>query len=178
MPSHRSSSAVNSCVAAAALALLCRLARVSWMSLTSEFSSNPLKTWNLPIWLQSQSSAPSQQPAAFRVHLDCHVLEVERRREGVLIHLPLPRGHVGRVDEVGAQRLASIRKCRRCVHVQSVDAELRRRAELGQEVEDRVRAGGLAGDADALAVAEAVLFVLGQSSSPFPRRDLYSPAPS
>ena len=159
MPSHLSSNAVNSCVAAAALPLLCRLARVSWMSLTSEFSSNPLKTWNLPIWLWSQSSTPSQQPAAVRVHLDCHVLEVERRREGVLIHLPLLRGHVGRVDEVGAQPLASIRKCRRRVHVQSVDAELLRRTELGQQLKDRVRAGGLAGDAGADALPEAVLFV-------------------
>ena len=118
--------------------------------------------------LASESVLYTLQPAAVRVHLDCHVLEVERRREGVLIHLPLPRGHVGRVDEVGAQRLAGIWKCRRRVHVQSVDAELLRRAELGQEVKDRVRAGSLAGDADALAVAEAVLLVLGSVLRPLP----------
>ena len=38
MPSHLSSNAVNSCVAAAVLPLLCRLARTSWMLLLSESS--------------------------------------------------------------------------------------------------------------------------------------------
>ena len=50
MPSHLSSNAVNSCVAAAVLPLLCRLARTSWMSLRISFS---WKTGNLAIY-QSQ----------------------------------------------------------------------------------------------------------------------------
>ena len=88
MTSHLSSNAVNSCVAAAALSLLCRLARVSWMSLRISFS---WKTGNLAIYqsqcIQSVLYPPSSRPQfAFTWIATFSKLSDEERASSYICH--------------------------------------------------------------------------------------------